>query len=121
MEATSIARVIALGRIGLGGVLTVAPGFVTRTWVGETTTATKVLGAGFGARDVAIGTGLLRALDSDGDARPWLLAGAAGDLADLVATLAARRSLPLLGKVGVTAVAATGATLSVWAARQVEP
>jgi hypothetical protein len=121
MEATTTARLIALGRIGLGGVLTVAPGLVTRTWVGETTTATKVLGAGFGARDVAIGAGLWHALDSGAQARPWLLAGAAGDVADLVATLAARRSLPLLGRVGVAAVAATGAALSVWAARQVEP
>jgi hypothetical protein len=121
MEATTVARQIALGRLALGGVLTVAPGFVTRTWVGETTTATKVLGVGFGARDVAIGTGLLQALDSNGDARPWLLAGAAGDVADLVATLAARRSLPLLGRFGVAAVAATGAALSVWAARQVGP
>ena len=94
MEATTIARQLALGRIVLGGVLTVTPGVVTRTWVGEATTGAKVLGAGFGARDVAIGAGLWRALDAGEDARPWLLAGAASDAADLLATLAAGRSLP---------------------------
>jgi hypothetical protein len=120
MEATTVARQIALGRIALGGVLTVAPGLVSRMWVGDATTATKVLGAGFGARDVAIGAGLWRALDEGRDVKPWLLAGAAGDVADLVATLAARRSLPPLG-VLVSGVAAAGAGLSVWAARQVAP
>jgi hypothetical protein len=40
---------------------------------------------------------------------------------DLVATVAARRSLPLLGRVGVAAFAASGAALSVWTARQVAP
>ena len=121
MEATTVARQIALGRLALGGVISVAPGLVTRIWVGEVTTATKVLGAGFGVRDVAIGAGLWRALDTGGDARPWLLAGAAGDVADFAATFAARRSLPLVGRIGVAAFAASGAALSVWAARQVAP
>jgi hypothetical protein len=121
MEATTIARQLALGRIAIGGALTVAPGLVTRLWVGEAGTAAKVLGAGFGARDVAIGAGLWRALDAGDDTRPWLLAGAVSDVADLAATLAARRSLPLLGRVGVAAVATTGAALGVWAVRQAAP
>lgn len=123
MDATTVARSLALGRLGLGAVLTVTPGLVGRLWVGPdgATTGAKVVGAGFGARDVAIGAGLWHALESGGDARSWLLAGAAGDAADLAATLLARRSLPLLGRVGVAAVAATGAGVSVWAARQVAP
>src|SRR6478609_6303429 len=114
MDAVTVARQIAVRRIVLGGALTVAPGLVARTWVGESTTGAKVLGAGFGARDVAIGAGLWHALDSGAHTRPWLLAGAGGDVVDLVATLAARRSLPLLGRVGVAAFAASGAVLSVW-------
>jgi hypothetical protein len=123
MDAFTVARVIALGRVGLGAGLTVAPGLVGRVWVGPDggTTGAKVLGAGFGARDVAIGAGLWQALETGGDARSWLLAGAAGDAADLVASLAARRSLPLLGRTGVVAVAAGGAALSLWAARQLAP
>ncbi|MBE2316744.1 hypothetical protein DVA67_012240 [Solirubrobacter sp. CPCC 204708] len=120
MEATTVARQIAVARVALGAALTVAPGVFTRIWVGERTTGAKVLGLGFGARDVAIGTGLWHALDSGADTRPWLVAGAAGDVADLVGTLAARRSLSPLG-VSVAAVAASGAALSLWAARQVAP
>ena len=123
MDATSVARLLALGRVTLGAGLTVAPALAARAWVGSdaASTAVRVLGAGFGARDVAIGAGLWRALDTGADARPWLLAGAAGDAADLLATVAARRSLPRFGRVGAAAVAATGAGLSVWAARQVAP
>ena len=102
--------------------LTVAPGVVTRTWVGEDTTGAKVLGAGFGARDVAIGAGLWRALDAGEDARPWLLAGAASDAADLLATLAARSLDAALGRVGDGDGRRRGRGVSgVWAARQVAP
>jgi hypothetical protein len=119
MEVTTVARQIALARIALGTGLTIAPGLVARSWIGSdaTRTGAKVLSAGFGARDVAIGAGLLHALDNGGDPRPWLVVGAAGDLADMLATLAARRSLPF-GRIGVAAVAASGAGLSLWAARK---
>jgi hypothetical protein len=120
MEATTVARQIALARAVLGTGLIAAPGLVSRVWLREATTATKVLGAGFGARDVALGAGLLHALDRGTDPRPWLLAGAAGDVADLAGTLLARRSLSVLG-VSIAAVAAGGAGLSLWAARQVAP
>jgi hypothetical protein len=50
-----------------------------------------------------------------------LLAGAASDAADLLATLSAGRSLPWLGRTGTVAVAATGAGLGLWAARHVAP
>ena len=38
-------------------------------------------------RDVAIGAGALAALQSEGNVRDWMLAGAAADAADLVATM----------------------------------
>lgn len=121
MDATSVARLIALGRVGLGAGFVAAPGLVARLWVGEGGTGARVLGAGFGARDVAIGAGLWHALERDQDTHTWLLAGAAGDVADGLATLAARKSLPLVGRLGVAAFAATGAGLSLWAARQLAP
>lgn len=123
MDASTVARVIALGRLGLGAGLVVTPGLAGRAWVGSagSSTGAKVLGAGFGARDVAIGGGLWRALERGEDPSGWLLAGAAGDVADLLATLAARDSLPLVGRLGVPVLAASGAALSVWAARQLAP
>jgi len=123
MDASTLARLIALGRLGLGAGLTVAPGLAGRAWVGAdgASTGAKVIGAGFGARDMAIGGGLWHALEGGADARPWLLAGAAGDVVDLLATVAAGRSLPLLGRVGLPVFAAGGVVLSVWAARQLAP
>jgi hypothetical protein len=123
MDASLVARSLALGRIALGGGLTVAPALATRAWLGgdASSTGVKVVGAGLGARDLAIGAGLWHALERGADVRPWLLAGVAGDLADGLGTIAARRSLPLLGRVGVAALATSAAGLGLWAARQVAP
>ena len=123
MDATSVARQLALGRLVLGAGLTAAPGLVTRMWLGSDSSgpSAKVIGRGLGARDVAIGAGLWRALDEGANLRPWLLAGVAGDLADGLGTLAAGRSAPLLGRVGIPALALGAAGLGVWAARQVAP
>jgi len=122
MDARSLARQLAVGRVAIGGALAVAPGLAARGWVGEVsgTPGAKALARGFGIRDVAIGAGALAALQSDGNVRDWLLAGAAADAADLAATLIARRDLPALGRVGIAAMAATGATLSLLAARDVD-
>ena len=92
-------------------------------WLGgPDSPGTRVLAAGFGARDLALGAGTLRALTTGGDARPWLLAGAFTDSADFAATLLARRRLPSLGAAGVAALAGSGAALGLWAAaRQPTP
>jgi hypothetical protein len=118
MEPRAIASLLATGRIVIGAGLAVAPGLVTRPWIGGVadTTGARVLSAGFGARDIAIGAGLARALKSGGPAREWLLAGAFTDAVDFTATLAGRRGLPWLGVVSTGAIAATGALTSLWAA-----
>ena len=120
MEARSLARQLAVSRIALGAGLAVAPALAARGWIGDAsaTPGAQALARGFGMRDVAIGTGALVALQRGGDARHWLLAGAASDFADLVATVIAREALPPLGRYGVAALAATGASLSLWAAAQ---
>ena len=59
MNARTVACLVASGRIAAGVGLTFAPRLVTRPWIGEVadTTGAKVLSAGFGARDFAIGAG----------------------------------------------------------------
>ena len=84
------------------------------------TTGARVLSAGFGVRDMAIGAGLARALMTGGPAREWLLAGAFTDAADLTATLAARHSLPRFGVLSAGALAATGMVAGLWAARALD-
>jgi hypothetical protein len=122
MEPRAIALLLATGRIVVGAGLVVAPRLVTRPWVGGVadTTGGRVLSAGFGARDMAIGAGLARALTTGGPARGWLLAGAFTDAADLTATLAARHSLPRFGVLSAGALAATGVVAGLWAARALD-
>jgi hypothetical protein len=122
MDARALARQLALGRVVIGGALVLTPALAARGWVGEVsgTPGARALARGFGMRDVAIGAGALKALSADQPATDWMLAGAIADAADLAATLIAGRALPPLGRVGIAALAATGATLSLVAARQLQ-
>jgi hypothetical protein len=121
MNARTASMLVGAGRVAAGVGLLAAPGLATRPWLGEDSPATRVVATGFGARDLALGAGTLRAVTSGGDPRPWLVAGAFADIADMTATVLARRSLPSLGVAGVAAIAASGAALGLWAARQPTP
>jgi hypothetical protein len=116
MDARSLARLQALGRIALGGGMALAPGIVAGAWVGGVADRRdgQTLAIGLGARDVAIGLGMLRALRSGRGARPWLRAGMVADAADLVATLRARDTLPPLAVPAVGALAGGAVLLNAW-------
>src|SRR4051812_19248291 len=81
MLARSIAKQIAYGRIAIGAALLVKPELVTGRWVGPVadTPGGKVLGATFGARDLAVGAGAAYALHTGASARPWLIAAVVTD------------------------------------------
>src|SRR3954468_22579054 len=119
MEPRALARQIAVSRVALGAGLAVVPALAAGGWIGRASSepGARALARGFGMRDVAIGAGALAALQGEGNVRDWMLAGAAADVADLTATVLARRDLPWLGRFGIGALAATGATLSLLAAR----
>jgi hypothetical protein len=119
MDARTIARVIAAGRIGIGLGLVVAPTVITRRWVGadgERPGAT-VLAVGLGARDLALGAGTLAAL-SGGEPRPWLVASTAADAADLLATIRGRRAMSAAAVAGVGLLAGGSAAVGAWLAAQ---
>ena len=83
--------------------------------------ATRLFLRMVGARDLGLGLGLLLALDRDAPSRGWLEASAVVDGIDAAACLLARhnpRSSVLPATVGL---AATGALLSAWLARQLNP
>jgi hypothetical protein len=111
MTAPLIARVVAAGRIGFGVALIVAPERVTSLWLGSDAgrPGARVLTRGLGARDVALGVGAIAAADSQ--LQPWVAGAIVADTADLVATVAAGKSLPLTGRALVGAFAAVGAVL----------
>jgi hypothetical protein len=97
MTVRPFAYALALSRIGFGIAYIAAPQRAGRGWVGDAAEdeATGVLTRALGARDLALGTGALRALmGRDRHARDWLAAHALSDATDLGATLAARRRIP---------------------------
>ena len=122
MEPRELARSFAFGRIALGGLLVVFPGLVGRLWLGRrgANTEAKVLARALGARDVALGAGLMRSLRPGAKARGWIEAGVLADLTDFGATLAAGDDLPALGRVSVLAAAGSGVVLGGVLARSVD-
>ena len=113
MDARSLGRAVAVGRIGFGLGLILAPERLTGPWLGRDArrAGTHVVARGLGARDVGLGAG---ALAAGKDALPgWLAAAVVADVADLAATLAAGDSIPLSGRVLVGALASGGAGLGI--------
>jgi hypothetical protein len=88
-----------IGRAVLGAMLVVAPGPIARLWMGSRgTIESKVLGRTHGARDVALGAGMVWAVDRDEPVHPWATAAALSDAVDAGVTLAFWNSLPRAGR-----------------------
>jgi hypothetical protein len=99
MDVRTLATGLAVNRILFGVNFIAAPARAGRTWIGGSAArrpATGVFGRALGARDLALGAGALVALrgGDDAAARAWMAAHAVADGVDLLATLAAWRSLP---------------------------
>jgi hypothetical protein len=116
MDARTLARAQALGRIAFGAALLVAPGAVAGAWVGGPAERAggRVLAVSMGARDLALGVGALRAVGRSDGAAAWIRAGVLADTADLVATLRERDELPAASVPGVAVLAAASAALGAW-------
>jgi hypothetical protein len=122
VDLRDVAKSNGIGRIALGAGLMLAPGLAARVWVGRdaSRTGAKVLASALGARDVALGVGLLVALESDGPARGWLEGAALADAVDFAATLAAGTAIPRVGRVGVLALAGASAVQCALASRSID-
>lgn len=107
MDLLTVARLHALGRVAVGAAFTLAPGPAGRAWVGAGATRpdARVLGVAFGIRDLAIGAGAAWALGGGENARPWILAGLASDVADLAVTHRHRHDLPAVASAGARSLA----------------
>jgi hypothetical protein len=120
VDARSIAISHGRTRIGFGAGLVLAPGLVGRTWVvGDEAQrpAAKLLARALGVRDLALGLGIVIALDRGAPVRGWLEAAALSDAVDLVATLLAGRA----ARRGVALVAAGSAVGCAALARALDP
>ena len=89
VEDLQVARMLGAVRAGLGVAMFVAPRRVARSWTGanDEGVPTTLALRGMAARDIALGLGLVKAVDSGASTRGWLEAGAMSDAGDAVATL----------------------------------
>jgi hypothetical protein len=122
MDARTVARLHGLARLSVGAAYLAAPGLGARLWIGPDgdRRAVGVLAAAFGARDGAIGLGVLRAVGSGYGARPWVRAGVLADTVDLVATLRRRGALPGLAVAGVPLIAGGSIAIGLWLDRALD-
>ena len=106
-----MARGIGFARAAFGVVFLAAPALATRRWLGPAADEgpAKVFIRAVGARDLVLGVGLLRAIESESTVRPWLRAGVAVDALDTVATVAAFGQLPKVLRLAVIALGVGGA------------
>ena len=111
---------LAGGRIAIGLVSLLAPGFVGRTMTGRDGSGggTRLFARMVGARDLGLGLGLLVALNRGAPARGWLEASAVVDGIDTTACLLAREHIRTSVLPGAVGLAGAGALLSAWLARQ---
>jgi hypothetical protein len=113
--AVAGARAMGLTRVTLGLVALVAPGLPLGPWIGRAAARSRparLLARALGARDLALGLGLLLALRRRAPARGWVEAGGLADLGDATITLASFRSLPSAGRWAVLAASGGGALVA---------
>jgi hypothetical protein len=100
-QARQIAEAVAWGRIGIGITALLAPTVPLRPWVGRDFAwqpRAKLLARSLGARDLALGIGVILALRHDGPVRGWVEGSGVADAGDVLATLLAFGKLPKAGR-----------------------
>ena len=105
------ARMLGIGRAAVGGLMILAPATSMRVWLGEgrNSPGARLATRALGAREVALGAGLMLAADKGTPIRGWLEAGVLCDAADTFLTLTSYKKLPRLGRTLVLLVAAGAA------------
>jgi hypothetical protein len=99
------------GRIAFGLALLGPPSWAAARWIGPDAERRPVGVAmrGLAVRDVALGLGAIDAVRRDGAVVPWLVAAAAGDVADIAISLIAGDSLPEQSRWGTPVLAGASA------------
>jgi hypothetical protein len=122
MDNREMARWFGLGRAAIGAGLFAVPSLAAASWVGRDaqTAGVRTISRGFGARDVALGIGLLAALEDKDDAavRRFLLLGALADGGDLAGTMANWRRLPAARRTLVAAAILGFGGLGLWLSQE---
>ncbi|MGH9183596.1 MAG: hypothetical protein ACRDZ9_07290 [Acidimicrobiales bacterium] len=108
----SLARLLATGRVAVGGLVLLVPG-ATAGWVGPVARepGARALARALGVRDLLLGVLTLRALDREAPVGALVRAGVAADAVDLAATVLSYRHLPRRSRVAVAAASAGAVAL----------
>ncbi len=101
----TLAFAAARGLFGVG--LLAVPERLASGWIPDdhSRPQTQMIVRGIGGRDIALAGGTIRAVGTDDDVRPWLLAAIASDGSDILASLLTGDSLPGRAKKGTLALA----------------
>ena len=96
MDDKETARLFGLARILLGVLIWLFPGLLVRRAMGEVNDTEQMRSAArrLGGRDIALGAGLVIALENDEPAGGWLAAGAFSDASDAFSSLVYGEDLP---------------------------
>ena len=122
MGARNLAVGLAGARIAIGAVSLLAPGLVGRAMLGPDADSggIRLLLRAVGGRDLALGIGVLAALDRGASVRRWLRASAVVDGLDAAGSVLARRRLRPTVFPAAAGAATAGALLSGWLAGQLD-
>jgi hypothetical protein len=122
-QARRLVETIAWSRIAIGVTALVAPTLPLRPWVGRDFAwepRAKLLARSLGARDLALGIGVILALKHDAPVRGWVEGGAVADAGDCLSTLLAFGKIPKLARWPVLLSAAGAAAAARIAAPAVD-
>jgi hypothetical protein len=122
MGARDLAVGLAGGRVAIGVVSLLAPGLVGRAMLrrGGDARGMRLVLRVVGARDLALGLGVLVALDRDVPVSGWLRASAVVDGLDTAGSLLARHYLRPIVFPAAAGAATAGTLLSGWLAGQLD-
>jgi hypothetical protein len=122
MEPRDRALLHARLRIAVGAAFVVFPALAGRMWIGSDAARrpVKVLARAFGARDLAIGLGVVIALDRGTPVRGWIEAGALSDAIDTCASVLAGGSIHPAIRLPAIAIGASSAVAGAQMANEFE-
>ncbi len=123
MDPRNVVLAIGRTRIAVGLAALVAPRLATRMMFGRgsDSDAATLFARMLGGRDLALGLGVVIAVDRGAPLRGWLEAGALADAIDCTSALAARDALPARTVAGAAATSGGAAIAGLWLSRQVHP
>ncbi len=112
MENRRVIAMLSIARVGVGTALLLAPRRMGRNWVGSVADDRRaaLVIRGFGARDLALGLGTLRAMARNEPLNGWVQMAALGDACDAVAGLAGASSVGVARTIP-TVLSATAAAI----------